>query len=423
MREEALLAQARVLTDTHEALAARTGQSFNLFSILDRETDEVQTHSAILAELLNPNGSHGQGAVFATHFARRFGIDQDDIKGARVWAERAISKESRADILMETDRTCVVIENKIYAADQPRQLERYHAYASQWPSHRVFYLTLYGDEPSEYTLGGLATDKVTSISHKDDVVEWLEDCVKEMARLPQIREILTHYQALLRKLTGTATGELTMGLKKLLTEKAGGKRNFELVPSLVKAMTELSVDTEWTFWMRLRDRLEADPRLAYESDTPLKEVTPRVIRHAHSPSNKNKWKYGWMFRIVCDKPDIFRTGDAEALLRIDCAEGGTDCRYGFVAVSQADRRQLRRSEDANRMFDDWAVRMADIEGRWDVTHEYWLALATERVNLGKTAWLSPSVIDTLMEGGTVDPLVESVQTTLDVITRTQSSSA
>ena len=56
MHEQALLAQVRVLADKHEVLAAASGPSFNLFAILGLETDEVHTHSAILAELINPKG-------------------------------------------------------------------------------------------------------------------------------------------------------------------------------------------------------------------------------------------------------------------------------------------------------------------------------------------------------------------------------
>ena len=84
MREEALLAQVSVLMDKHEALANASGQSFSLFAILGRETDEVRTHSAILAELLDPNGSHRQGAVFARLFAKRVDIDGEGIEHAHV---------------------------------------------------------------------------------------------------------------------------------------------------------------------------------------------------------------------------------------------------------------------------------------------------------------------------------------------------
>ena len=125
--------------DKHEALANASGQSFNLFAILGRETDEVRTHSAILAELLDPNGSHRQGAVFARLFAKRVDIDGEGIEHAHVQREVMIANDSRADILMRIGETRIVIENKIHADDQPEQLERYDAYAKQWPNGKVLY--------------------------------------------------------------------------------------------------------------------------------------------------------------------------------------------------------------------------------------------------------------------------------------------
>lgn len=119
MGEEAFLAQVRVLADKHEALAAATGESFNLFEILGRETDEVHTHSAISAEMLDPNGSHRQGPVFARLFAKRFGVRTEDIESARGSTEHTFAKGSRADIVIQTDKICVVMENKIHAGDQP----------------------------------------------------------------------------------------------------------------------------------------------------------------------------------------------------------------------------------------------------------------------------------------------------------------
>ena len=48
----------------------KNGDFFNIFSILKMETDEVKTHSAFLAELLNPKGSHGQGNIFIDEFVK-----------------------------------------------------------------------------------------------------------------------------------------------------------------------------------------------------------------------------------------------------------------------------------------------------------------------------------------------------------------
>lgn len=46
----------------------KRGDFFNVFSILGMERKEVETHSAFLAELLNPNGNHGLGNKFLTTF-------------------------------------------------------------------------------------------------------------------------------------------------------------------------------------------------------------------------------------------------------------------------------------------------------------------------------------------------------------------
>ena len=224
--EESLLAQTRILKDKHDALAATTGENFNLFEILGRETDEVRTHSAILAALLDPSGSHGQGAVFLRHFLARFGkrfqIVDMVVDAARVRPEVRLDNKSRVDILIETDDTRIVIENKIYAGDQLGQLAKYHAYAVQRPNSKVVYLTLHGNAPSRESLGDLRLDEVALVSYESDVLAWLDDCVKEAVRVPQVLEILAHYQGLLRKLTGKASGGLVMELKRRRGTPAAG---------------------------------------------------------------------------------------------------------------------------------------------------------------------------------------------------------
>ena len=55
-----LLTQVSVISEKYDAIAELTGENFNIFKILKMETKEVKTHSAFLAELLNPKGSNGQ---------------------------------------------------------------------------------------------------------------------------------------------------------------------------------------------------------------------------------------------------------------------------------------------------------------------------------------------------------------------------
>lgn len=49
----------------------RRGEYFNIFEIMNAETNEVNTHSSIIAELLNPNASHGCATSFLDLFLNR----------------------------------------------------------------------------------------------------------------------------------------------------------------------------------------------------------------------------------------------------------------------------------------------------------------------------------------------------------------
>ena len=432
MSEEALLGQAFVLKDKHDALAASTGQTFNLFEIIGREADEVRTHSAILGELLDPNGSHLQGAVFAQRFLERIGIRGIEVAGARVGCEVAIASDSRADILIETDDACVVIENKIGAVDQPRQLERYHAYAARRRMAKVVYLTLHADEPSKESLGELLPDDVNCISYEEHVVGWLDDCIRVVARVPHIREILAHYQALLRKLTGTSTGELNMELMELLARKQGAKYNFELAPAIVQAMTALSVETEWAFWKTLRKRMLetgdgvcrfADVEGLDSAERIPREVTEKVVRHAHG-SGRNRWNYGWTFRVESEaKRSRFKEAGVEILVGVETDDWGW-VSYGLIVVKDGPdgKHQLQRSgEGASGLFEAWAERMSGFEeGRWRTEDDWWLAWTypNEDVDLRKgkpQPWLDTRVMRELREGQCVEPLVADIGRMVDEI--------
>ena len=55
-----LLNLVGAINKRHTQIAGITGEGFNIFQILKVGTNEVRMHSAFLAEMLDPNGSHGQ---------------------------------------------------------------------------------------------------------------------------------------------------------------------------------------------------------------------------------------------------------------------------------------------------------------------------------------------------------------------------
>ena len=194
-----------------EALARATGENFNIFKILGISRREVTTHSPMLAELLNPNGAHGQGAAFLRILLTEFKIQGFEAEGASLRMEShagPVTDESggRIDIVVK-DRTgeTIVIENKIDAGDQPNQIKRYR---NEHPKAHLFYLTLDGHKPSTLSVDELNEIQCECISYAEHILAWLKLCRKDAACLPGVRETLSQYIHLIAELTNRSTNNL-----------------------------------------------------------------------------------------------------------------------------------------------------------------------------------------------------------------------
>ena len=126
-RSRHLLSLAGTIHHYEEALTQASGERFNLFNILHVGHYEVPTHSPMLAELLNPKGTHGQGFVFLKHFLVELNVHDFDAESARVETEVSIPQGRLDIVITDGNRRSIFIENKIYAVLQDKQLERYHA--------------------------------------------------------------------------------------------------------------------------------------------------------------------------------------------------------------------------------------------------------------------------------------------------------
>lgn len=223
-RIEMLFKEVSHISREYEKMAKLSGENFNIFETLNLATAEVRLHSAILAEFLNPKGSHGQDDLFLDLFVKQLGITDFDTKSARVEVEKHIgqincdyTEGGRIDIFLQ-DRTkkCIMIENKIHAGDQEKQLVRYH---NAYPEATLFYLTLNGEKPTAYSTndGKICEDEYKTLSYKYDIINWLETCKKEAVSLPIIRETITQYINHLKSLTEQTTMEkMKDEIKKLI---------------------------------------------------------------------------------------------------------------------------------------------------------------------------------------------------------------
>lgn len=192
----------------------RKGENYNLFSILNIERYELK-HSALIANLLDPKGSHGCGDAFLRAF---FEIA---LKGTAYPFESNTPPQSyteyytgpiagdtggRIDILVKSSHYGLIIENKIYAGDQDKQLTRYDNYGKETfgaDGYLLVYLTLYGCDASKESTATKSAEEVgyLRLSYAEDILRWLEQCVRLADNKPLVRESLNQYIRTIKQLT------------------------------------------------------------------------------------------------------------------------------------------------------------------------------------------------------------------------------
>ena len=118
------------LTEQSELrIASQLAPDFNYFDLFDPNENAL---SFILSDLLDPEGSHGQGNDFLRLFCDAIGVDfPTSILKASVETESSTyllkgKERRRIDLVIETKDWIVGIENKPWASDQKDQLLDYY---------------------------------------------------------------------------------------------------------------------------------------------------------------------------------------------------------------------------------------------------------------------------------------------------------
>lgn len=250
---ENLLEKTQIIKNKYDDLAEYTGENFNVFNILRLDEKELM-HSAFIANLLNAKGNHGQKDVFLKLFineikglfsesesketilaefntSQSFSIEEEHI--GRVDYELGVG--GRIDIVVKSGRHQILIENKIRAGDQSAQLFRYYNHYKENP---IIYLTPFGYEPSTDSKGILENTKdFICISYQNHIVNWIEQCIKEMANKPIIRETLNQYLHLVKQITNQTTNDK---MEKELTELIlSNERNYNAYNTLLQNQNDV----------------------------------------------------------------------------------------------------------------------------------------------------------------------------------------
>lgn len=216
-----LLDEVKTIIVKDHAESFKQGKEFNVFYIQGTASKEVKV-CRFIRELLDPNGSHGQGTLFLNSFVKNvLKIDEstfleDDYSKAQVTREVVIDESRRIDLLIRIKDRFFPIEVKVYAKDQDKQCIDYYNYAVNKDSNaKIYYLTLDGHKPSDDSKGTLDKSQIECIAFSDEILKWLDECIvaEEISQIYSVRELLIQFRSVIRDLTGMQKGKRRMEIK------------------------------------------------------------------------------------------------------------------------------------------------------------------------------------------------------------------
>lgn len=197
-----IIDQASQILEDYNQKVYKQGNKFNIYSLLGLEYKENETHSNIIADLLNPKGSHGQGSLFLEKFIECITNVPTSITYAEVFREYYIglinenyTEGGRIDLLIKWNKHIWVIENKLYAKEQPNQIERYK---NAFPFAKTLYLKV--EKHLRYSNSEIVDYE---ISYEDEISKWLSLCIDQLNDKLYLQNSIKQYYNLVQNISKT----------------------------------------------------------------------------------------------------------------------------------------------------------------------------------------------------------------------------
>ncbi|MBC5772793.1 PD-(D/E)XK nuclease family protein [Pontibacter sp. KCTC 32443] len=354
---QTLLDKIGIIDYKYEKL--REQNDFNIFSLLLNKHDEVNLHSNFIAELLDPEGSHKLGRKFLDHFLTLCGVEPTKLTQPEIFREFR-----NIDILIRSKELTIILENKIWAGDQDRQLDRYYNTIVKEGTANILiiYLSLDGKEPSGYSLGDLQINDnldslLLTLSYSADIRNWLGHCIKEAALTPSVRETIIQYKNLIEELTGNSMSrEEMLELMALL----GKNDNVLHAKKIVDNWIHVRWYTEWDFWNELEKKVEGEYTVL-----PNHKFSGDSLDVAIHRSRKRNLQYGLMFSVK-------KIGTHDICLYIE--RGDDNMYYGITILDENNNRAVSDLPIYNDLasklkeLSDWDREANWIAGNWFSEH-------------------------------------------------------
>lgn len=255
------LDNATKIRNKHILENEKTGKQFNVFEITHINNKELPV-CMFIHELINPKGSHFQEGKFLQSFCDvvlNYQFDLDTCNAAKVTREKIITNDRRIDLYIEIADKKIPIEVKIKAEDQSDQCFDYLNYAE---NTNLFYLTLFGDNPSEKSVKD-KIDNVTCISFKNHILDWIVSCKEYTKNLLPINEVLNQFEVSVRKLVGLEDNNMVNDVKQLILNSSENVKSAFLIN---QALQSAKIELITTILSELEHKLSEKFERIYEAE-------------------------------------------------------------------------------------------------------------------------------------------------------------
>jgi len=223
--------------------------NYNILTTVLKKYDEVNLHSKMIYSLINPKGEHFQDTLFLDNF-----IETLNVKDFNINIEKcSVFREYKnIDLYITDDSNHIIIENKVYASDQKKQIQRYIELimnkdkSLDYKNILVVYLSLDRDKPSKKSLGDMIINdniiekddsKIAlfkSIHYKNEILNWLKKSQYEIQNITNLNEVFRQYIDVVNMLNNNYKGKIMSLGEDLLKNK----EDFELAKEISKAYIE-----------------------------------------------------------------------------------------------------------------------------------------------------------------------------------------
>ena len=215
---------------------------FNIFELISDIYYRENFHSDIIAQLL-------RNEIILKNFLDFIGVDKSKYENCEVERE-----ESKIDILIKTEKNCIIVENKLnWAKDMPEQLFRYYNECKnnkKLEVDKIVYLSPNSfKKPTEDSVKEIPKELIKTIigydgENNDFYTMVLQKSLEEMNNKEpkEWRLLLEHYLKILRQTGETKMDKLTKEFYDKIVNDSKEYEKIELIATMYNDLTKTRIN-------------------------------------------------------------------------------------------------------------------------------------------------------------------------------------